>query len=261
MASLRNAIARFLGWMDAPRHRAHPDYSQPDYGSPASDDPSRAAFEEEIRRLLPPHNSADAASWDQYWDNQLAAGFASALYDIFLDDRALIPIMQDLAVHTVLCAGSGASLEPRALAAAGFDVLALDVSPRAFEIAERRRAGPDVMEAILDPATYRDGGKLTYVVGDLFNPELAPGPFDVVLERRMAQNYAEARFSLLLSGLRARLSPNGLFVTHCHDGRWRPPARRRHVTAEWWQSQGGVLWSGVGPKPKGQVAWPITTTG
>jgi hypothetical protein len=100
------------------------------------------------------------------------------------------------------------------------------------------------------------------VVGDILDPLAAPGPFDVVIERRTAQNYIEPQFSLILTALIARLSPNGILFTHCHDACWRPPATPRNVTSEWWLAHGGILWDGRSrPKPAGRVACGFTSTG
>jgi SAM-dependent methyltransferase len=181
---------------------------------------------------------------------------------MFCEDRTLVSAMFAQQMRTVLCAGNGISQEPRALAAAGFEVVALDISPRALAIAQECPLRDDVLECFLDPASHRPGGHVEYVVGDILDPAVAPGPFDVVIERRTAQNYPEPEFSLVLSALIARLSPEGILFSHCHDGRWRPPARPRHVTAEWWLARGGIIWDGESrPKPPGQVAMRYTSTG
>jgi 2-polyprenyl-3-methyl-5-hydroxy-6-metoxy-1,4-benzoquinol methylase len=54
---------------------------------------------------------------------------------MFCDERALIAAMSENGMKSILCAGNGISMEPRALATAGFDVVALDISPRALDIA------------------------------------------------------------------------------------------------------------------------------
>jgi hypothetical protein len=259
MASLHTAITRFLAWMDAPRRDYGPAGFKPvDAPEPLSFDPDSA---EGFSWLIPPHNTADPAAWDEYWTNQLTHGIGPALYDMFSDDRELLAAMRGLQIQTILCAGSGVSLEPCALAAASFRVIALDNSPQALAIAQARPAGPEHLEIFLDEQSHKAGGNVAYVVGDLFDPAIAPGPFDVIIERRTLQNYVEPAFSQLLAALIARLSPEGIFLTHCHDSRWRPPAQPRHVTSSWWLAQGGVLWSGGFPKPTGRVAWPVTSTG
>jgi len=48
----------------------------------------------------------------------------------------LIKVMNDEGIKRILCAGNGISQEPKALAAAGMDVVALDISPQATEIAK-----------------------------------------------------------------------------------------------------------------------------
>jgi hypothetical protein len=54
-------------------------------------------------------------------------------------------------LRTVLCAGNGISPEPRALAAAGFDVTALDFSPAATRLASIR---PEQSDVFCDPNLF-----------------------------------------------------------------------------------------------------------
>jgi hypothetical protein len=66
------------------------------------------------------------------------AGFV----DLFCDDRPLVDAMRVNGFSSILCVGAGISLEPRALAAAGFQVTALDLSPFAIGIAQQATAPP-----------------------------------------------------------------------------------------------------------------------
>lgn len=60
----------------------------------------------------------------------------------------------------------------------------------------------------------------------------------------------------------ARLSPQGILLTHCHDGRWRPPARPRHSVAPLLEPAGVrvVPW-GSAPEGEGRCAFAFTSTG
>jgi len=51
--------------------------------------------------------------------------------DMFCDDSVLVRVMNDEGIKRVLCAGNGISQEPKALAAAGMNVVAMDISPQA----------------------------------------------------------------------------------------------------------------------------------
>ena len=211
--------------------------------------------------LHPPANLLDPTAWNQYWDAHLAHGLGPPLYDMVCDDRLLVRAMVEHNMTTILCAGSGISMEPRALAAAGFQVVALDLSTRALQIAREFPPSDDLFEAFLDLSSRRPGGRVEYVAGNILDPSVCPGPFDLVIERRTAQNYPDSERAILLTALAARLSPHGILFTHCHDGAWRPPGKPRHVTSSWCRAEGWAMWSGVGPKPHGRVAWPFTSTG
>jgi hypothetical protein len=94
----------------------------------------------------------DAMFWDQWWKDRLSRGSAhwfmfpmieaplvqcrGRLHDLANSDHLLIAIMAEYGLRTILCAGSGMSQEPRALAEAGFEVTALDLSPIALRVAE-----------------------------------------------------------------------------------------------------------------------------
>jgi hypothetical protein len=53
---------------------------------------------------------------------------------MFCEDWELVGAMRANGMKTVLCVGNGISQEPRALAWAGFDVTALDLSPLATSV-------------------------------------------------------------------------------------------------------------------------------
>src|SRR5262245_47268332 len=103
-----------------------------------------------LRRAQPRDgNRRDAAAWDQWWGDRISKGgwgafplletplnrFWPRLSNVVNNDDLLVHFMNEYGLHTVLCAGNGTSQEPRALAAAGFDVTALDISPVAVRFA------------------------------------------------------------------------------------------------------------------------------
>lgn len=47
---------------------------------------------------------------------------------MFCDDSLLIEVMRNHGMKSILCAGNGISQEPKALAAAGMEAVALDIS-------------------------------------------------------------------------------------------------------------------------------------
>ena len=99
---------------------------------------------------------------------------------------------------------------------------------------------------------------MDFVLGDIRNAEICPGPFDVIIERRTAQLFSH----LFKASLAGRLAKDGIFFSHSHDGRWRPPAEPRHFTEPWFKENGWKIWHPVwARKPQGQVAWLFTSTG
>jgi SAM-dependent methyltransferase len=167
-------------------------------------------------------------------------------------------------LRTVLCAGNGVSNEPRILAAAGFQVTALDISPVATAFAETYR-GPEMgyRESRLSPALQRPGGRVAFVVGDLLDPTVCPGPFDVVVERRCVQWFGEHERAAL-SALARRLAEVGIFLSECLDDAFPPElgwSRQGvgglfHASEPWFREHGWDIDTfGEGPTLPGRVAW------
>jgi 2-polyprenyl-3-methyl-5-hydroxy-6-metoxy-1,4-benzoquinol methylase len=182
-----------------------------------------------------PHN---AASWDRYWDDQLTHGLGPPLHDICFDDRRLIRTMVEEDMSTILCAGNGISMEPRALAAAGFHVVALDFSARALEIAATYPPSNEMLFRFLDPDLLRSGGSVEFTVGNIFDSQVCQGPFDVIIERLTSQIFAKKDRDVFLGSLASRLAPEGIFLSHSHDAAWRPGRDIRQPAKEWFQSDG-----------------------
>ncbi len=65
---------------------------------------------------------------------QLSHGVGGMVH-LFVDDGELVDAMRANALRRVLCLGNGISQEPRALAWAGFEVTALDISPLDIRLA------------------------------------------------------------------------------------------------------------------------------
>ena len=218
--------------------------------------------DDELSWLNPPANPLDVAAWDQFWINHVTHGIGPPFFDMFCDDSRLLRVMNLEGMKTVLCAGNGISQEPKALAAAGMDVVALDISRQAHEIAEGYQFPPPAISQYYETQLQRSGGSVEFVTGNILDPEVCPGPFDVIIERLTAQNYYRHDLNTFLTMLSQRLSENGIFLSHCHDGAWRPPAKPRHFTESWFRAGGWTIWDGhSGRKPAGRVVWLETSTG
>jgi SAM-dependent methyltransferase len=223
--------------------------------------PLDADIAEIIARLSPPADRRNSAAWDDYWRRQLSTGFG-LMFDMMFHDRELAALMRKEGLRRTLVVGNGVSVEPRALSAAGFDVLALDLSPLALEIAQQIELGDEQLASLIGENGRQPGGTVTFVAGDLFDPAVGTGPFDVIIERRTAQDYPDDERDALLSALADRLTPRGILVSHCHDGAWRPPREPRHATAEWFRAHGwNILRKAEDRRSSGRSAWLVSSTG
>jgi len=222
----------------------------------------RLADDTDLAWLSPPTDPFDVSAWDRYWTEQVRHGLGPPLFDMFCDDRELVEVMNTEGMKSVLCAGSGISQEPRALEQAGFEVVALDISPQAIEIARGFEFPTEGFEFFCEPEMRRPGGHVEFVTGDILDSAVCPGPFDVIIERRTAQLYFNRDIGVVLGGLAKRLGQDGILLSHCHDGGWKPPAEPRHFTKPWFQQNRWTIWDGgPGGKPLGRVAWLFTSTG
>jgi len=210
----------------------------------------------------PPADLLDGSAWDQYWIGHIQRGFGPQILDMFLDDSELVRAMKDEGMKRVLCAGNGISQEPKILAAAGMDVVALDISPQAAEIAKRFQIPMGAISQYYGAGFESPGGKLEFVTGNILDPTVCPGPFDVIIERSTVQNYYSRDIGTVMNPLANRLSENGIFFSHCHNGAWRPPAKPVHFSESWFKGAGWTIWYGdSGRKPQGRVAWLCLSTG
>ena len=218
-----------------------------------------AELEAAVAWMCPPDTTSDPVAWDGYWGDERTWELA-AFNDAFSHDEALVAALRAHGLATVLCVGNGGSQEPRALAWAGFQVTALDLSPLATEVARHLEPPPEHLARLVGARAARPGGSATFVAGDLMDPAVCPGPYDVVLERRTLQLFAEAERAAAVRAVADRLAARGVFVSHTHDGRWRPEREPWHATAPWFEAEGWPPWRGEHPL-SGRAVWLVTTTG
>lgn len=222
----------------------------------------RLADDTDLDWLRSPTDPHDVSAWDRYWTEQVRHELGPPAFDMLCDDRDLVEVMNSEGMKNVLCAGNGISQEPRALAQAGFKVIALDISPQAVEIARGFEFPAEGFEYFCEPEMRRPGGHVDFVTGDILDSSICPGPFDVIIERRTAQLYFSHDIGPVLGELAKRLGQDGILLSHCHDGGWKPPAEPRHFTQPWFQQNRWTIWNGgPGRKPPGRVAWLFTSTG
>lgn len=197
-------------------------------------------------RLDAPQDMHDRAAWDTYWDNQLSVGTIQQGFSDRMSSNERLPgLLASRGARTILCAGNGLSTEPISLALMGFEVTALDISAvpaQAFANALqdpghafRQIPGFDLHDGILrftgtgpiDPGQCPDihrsddypprrGGSLQFTTGDLTDPTICPGPYDVVIQRRTLQLFPKEEQFMALERLVGRLGTPGTLVTHRH---------------------------------------------
>jgi SAM-dependent methyltransferase len=225
-------------------------------------------------------DTQNAEYWDGWWRKRISDGKASA-FPMFPapileyggrrvdpnSNELLVSVMIEHGLRTVLCAGNGVSQEPRLLAAAGFDVTALDMSPVATQFAEAFHDDVAARSGFFrGPQMHRPGGSVKFVAGDLLDLTACPGPFDVVIERRTVQVLPEQQWGPALSALSERLGPVGILVSLCLDDPfpmelgWSQPGSRGlfHASQSWFEEQGWTIWDGVPNSAlTGRVGWLI----
>jgi hypothetical protein len=221
--------------------------------------PARLDPADDFSWMFPPTTLIDPLPWDQYWRDQLSHGVAGFVH-LFCDDGDLVDAMRAHGLKTILCVGNGISQEPRALAQAGFDVTALDLSPFAREVALRSSPSDELLAQLVGGRSRGMNGHLQFVVGDLRDAGCCPGPYDVVIDRKTLQLYPEAERPNAMQAVANRLGSPGIFFSHGHDGGWKPPQPRIHALESWFRAEGWTIWRDDDPL-KERVAWLLMTTG
>jgi 2-polyprenyl-3-methyl-5-hydroxy-6-metoxy-1,4-benzoquinol methylase len=205
----------------------------------------------------------DAVDWDAHWREQIAERSPWSTRELDSLAGRLATWVERSGHRTVLYAGCGISLEPRVLAELGLAVTAFDLSPVAVEFA-RGCALTDEDR----PHFYRHGpipdprpGSLDYLVGDILDADCCPGPYDIVICRRIVQHFIVAgRGGPVIDALLRRLSDSGLLVITSHF-----PVIRRDVqgTIYMYLQRAGIEFGVSLPAdaPAGRFALCYPTTG
>jgi SAM-dependent methyltransferase len=212
--------------------------------------------------LYPPSDLHAAEPWDTWWRGQIEHGVAPGWTDMFCDDNALLDTAESRGLKSVLCVGCGVSQEPHALAAAGLQVTAMDLSPFALRCVARLAERAEPAGRFLTPGRIREGGSLSFVEGDLMDPAICPGPFDVIVERKTLQLFPNAERRAAVARVVGRLAPNGIFLSHYHNGAWKPSQPRTHlIEALLDPGDFQIARHAAVIHPEGRVAFLIMSTG
>jgi hypothetical protein len=209
--------------------------------------------------LEPPISLVDPVPWDIFWYEHLVHGVGDFVH-LFCDDGELVDAMRANGLNTVLCVGNGISQEPRALAWAGFDVTALDLSPYATQVASEVSPPTELLDQLVSGRSGGRNGNLKFVAGNLCDAECCPGPYDVIIERLTLQLYSLEYQARALQTVANRLASPGIFFSQSHNGGWKPPAPPIHANEWWFRAEGWPIWPIDGPLTT-RVAWLLTSTG
>lgn len=209
--------------------------------------------------IEPPISLVDPGPWDRFWYERLSHGVGDFVH-LFCDDGELVDAMRANGLNTVLCVGNGISQEPRALAWAGFDVTALDLSPYAIQVASEVNPPGELLAELVGGRTGGQNGSLQFVVGNLCDTECCPGPYDVIIERLTLQLYSDEYKPRALQAVANRLASPGIFFSQSHCGWWKPPAPPVHFNEWWFRAAGWPIWP-CEKRLTTRVAWLFTTTG
>lgn len=188
-----------------------------------------------------------------------------SLYRLVNNADLLVTVMSKQGLRSILCVGNGISQEPRALAAAGYVVTTLDISSVAVSYANTHDVDLGQLGHYCRPTLHRPGGRVEFVVGDLLDERVCPGPFDVVIERRTVQWFADYERASALSAIASRLNTIEIFVSQCLDDPfpselgWSQHRRGLfHASESWFREQGWVTCDDVASPPHGgRVAWLV----
>jgi hypothetical protein len=247
-------ITRFLAAV-APLKSASPPESS------GADELRRRLADISMEDLCPPSEVHVSEPWDKYWRRQQESGLW-AFNEMFVDDRELLRVIEARGFQSVLCVGSGLALEPHALAAAGLRVTMLDISRDVVAAMSAAAFDPGAFSRILDASQLRPGGGLECIAGDLTDPTVCPGPYDVVIERKTLQLFPETERGAALATVAARMNRNGILFTHVHDGRAGPGRPATHYVEPFFERCGFTSRSFEGSKSAaGLTAVTFLSTG
>jgi SAM-dependent methyltransferase len=206
----------------------------------------------------PRRSMTDAAPWDEFWIEQMRSGMAGFV-DFFCRDGRLVDAMRANRFKTILCVGNGVSQEPKALALAGFHVTALDISPLAIKIARQWDMPKKLLLTLTEGRQAGRRRPVRFVVGDLCDPSVCPGPFDVVLERKTLQLFPNENRPAAMRALAARLATPGIFFSHSHRN-FASPVTREDYPSDWFHAEHWPLSQGGRPITT-RVAWLSNSSG
>lgn len=177
-------------------------------------------------RSSEPEDWRDALGWESYWRfRAIAPGVGRYLFGTS-DAVMLRYLMRQKRANIrdrsarVLVVGSGLSLLPQALAAAGFGVTVLELSATAIacastiepsdaDLARLFELACDELDVSSHQEFLRPDGSVVWIEGDLFDPSVCRGPYDLIVLTRTLDGLSDFDIRVAVPRLDPRLAPNG----------------------------------------------------
>jgi len=183
------------------------------------DDSELDALAQRMRSFpLPPRDWRDAAGWEVYWSatipdrKRLAARVFTAMTLTWI---RLVDSLRERGRKRLLFIGNGLSIAPWAFAHAGYECVAFDLAPSVARFFRENAITEEwVRRAYVFPERHaegaferarRPGGSVQVVCGDLFDPCVAPGPFDAIFSEASLQGFSESDLARAVSAIVDRL--------------------------------------------------------
>lgn len=155
--------------------------------------------------------------WSKYWQSRISGNNADGKFFYFEITDDIVPVLRKLGLRKILCVGNGVSLEPLALAYAGFDVDVIDISQEAIDFISNYKLSESDIKRFYTQDQQQPGGTINYIVGDFTDRSICPGPYDVIITRRTLQYFTRSNFLGVLDLLIEKLTDEGIFVNHTHN--------------------------------------------
>jgi hypothetical protein len=155
--------------------------------------------------------------WGNYWGDRIGGNNADGKFFYFEITDKVVPVFRELNLKTILCVGNGVSLEPLALAHAGFNVDVLDISKQAMSFISNYNLTESDINRFYNGKEYRSGGTLRFIVGDFTDKSVCSGPYDVIITKRTLQYFTRCNFLEVIDCLIERLNYNGILISHTHN--------------------------------------------
>ena len=197
---------------------------------------SRGSTDFELSTELPAAPSA-TENWDAYWRLRALSPDVGRDLTPVSDAVMLRYLFRQNRVHhanrsaAILCVGSGLSLLPHALSAAGFEVTVLEPSGFALRLNQNVAVERSELSAMFRltceelGCSLEDllipGGSVAWEHGDLFEPNCCPGPYDIIVLTGTFDGVEEFTMRSAIARIDARLHADGWVWTVVRNNGFR----------------------------------------